>query len=157
MGWVGRRLKKEGLYVYIQLIHFVAQWKRTTLQSNYVVVELLGVSHSVMSDSLQSHGLQPRRLLCPWNFPGKNTRVDCHSLLQGIFLTQGSNSGLPHCRQTLYWLSHWGVELLSHVQLFCDPVDCNPPGSSIHGILQARILEWVAISFSRSVKAGKEN
>ena len=38
---------------------------------------------------------------------------------------------------------------LSHVQLFCDPVDCNPPGSSIHGILQARILEWVAISFSR--------
>ena len=57
MGWVGRRLKKEGIYVYIQLIHFVAQWKRTTLQSNYVVVELLGVSHSVMSDSLQSHGL----------------------------------------------------------------------------------------------------
>ena len=54
-----------------------------------------------MSDSLQPHGLQPARLLCPWNFPGKNTGVGSHSLLQGIFLTQGSNQGLPHCRWTL--------------------------------------------------------
>ena len=38
---------------------------------------------------------------------------------------------------------------LSHIQLFCDPVNCNPPGSSVHGISQARILEWIAISFSR--------
>ena len=44
-----------------------------------------------MSDSLQPHGLQPTRLLCPWDFPGKNTGVVCHLLLQGIFLTQGSN------------------------------------------------------------------
>jgi len=41
-------------------------------------------------------------------FPGKSTRVGCHFLLQGIFLTQGSNPGLPHCRQTLYALSHQG-------------------------------------------------
>ena len=41
------------------------------------------------------------------------------------------------------------VESLSCVQLFCDPMDCTPPGSSVHGILQARILEWVAIFFSR--------
>ena len=41
------------------------------------------------------------------------------------------------------------VELLSRVWLFCDPVDCSPPGFCVHGILQARILEWVAISFSR--------
>ena len=41
------------------------------------------------------------------------------------------------------------VELLNHVQLFCQPMDCSPPGSSVHGSLQARILEWVAISFSR--------
>ena len=52
------------------------------------------VSHSVMSDSLQPHGLQPPRLLCPWNFPGKNTGMGCHSLLQGIFPTQELNSGL---------------------------------------------------------------
>ena len=46
---------------------------------------------SVMSDSLWPHGLQPTRHLCPWNFPGKSTGADCHFLLQGIFLTQGSN------------------------------------------------------------------
>ena len=48
------------------------------------------VSCSVVSDSLRPHGLQPASLLCPWNSPGKNTGVGCHSLLQGIFLTQGS-------------------------------------------------------------------
>ena len=46
------------------------------------------------------------RLLGPWDFPGKNTGVGCHFLLQGIFLTQGSNPGLPHCRQMLYRLSY---------------------------------------------------
>ena len=45
--------------------------------------------------------------------------------------------------------SHIAVQSLSHVQLFCDPIDCSLPGSSVHGISQARILEWVAISFSR--------
>ena len=58
-------------------------------------------SRSVVSDTLRPHGLQPTRLLHPWDFPGKNTGVGCHFLLQGIFLTQGSNPGLPHCRQTL--------------------------------------------------------
>ena len=50
----------------------------------------------------------PTRLLCPWDSPGKNTGVGCHFLLQGIFLTWGLNLGLPHCRQFLYHLSHWG-------------------------------------------------
>ena len=54
------------------------------------------------------HGLQPTRLLCPWDFPGNTTGVDCQFLLQGIFPTQGLNRGLPHCRQTLYHLSHQG-------------------------------------------------
>ena len=58
-------------------------------------------SHSVMSDSLQPHGLYS-----PWNSPGQNTGVGSHSLLQGIFPTQGSNSGLPYCRRILYQLSH---------------------------------------------------
>ena len=48
------------------------------------------------------------RLLHPWDFLGKSTGVGCRFLLQGIFLTQGSNPGLPHCRQTLYHLSHQG-------------------------------------------------
>ena len=60
----------------------------------------------VMSCPLQSHGLQPTRLLCPWDSPGKNTGVDCHFLFQGIFSTQGSIAGLLHCRQILY---HWAT------------------------------------------------
>ena len=66
----------------------------------------LCVSCSVMSNSLQPHGLQPARLLCSWDAPGKNTGVGCHALLQGIFPAQGSNSGLPHCRQIINHLSH---------------------------------------------------
>ena len=54
-----------------------------------------------MSDSLQPHRVQPARLLCPWNSPGQNTGVGSRSLLQGIFPTQGSNPGLPHCRWIL--------------------------------------------------------
>ena len=60
-------------------------------------------SHSVVSDSLRPHGLSS-----PWNSPGQNTGVGSHSLFQGIFPTQGSNPGLPHCRQILYQLSHQG-------------------------------------------------
>ena len=66
--------------------------------------------------TLPSHGLHS-----PWNSPGRNTRVDSLSLLPGIFPTQGSNPGLPYCKQILYQLSHKG---------------------------SPRILEWVAIPFS---------
>ena len=65
-------------------------------------------THSVVSDSLRPHGLGPTRLLSPWDFLGKSTGVGCHFLLQGIFLTQGSNPGLQHCRQMFYPLSHQG-------------------------------------------------
>ena len=61
-----------------------------------------------MPDSLRPHGLQPTRLLCPWDFPGKDTGVGCHFLLQGIFPTQGSKLGLLYCRQILYQLSYKG-------------------------------------------------
>ena len=77
------------------------------------------LSHSVVSDSSEPHGLQPARLLCPWGSSGKNTRVHCHALPQGIFPTQGLNPGLPNCKEILYGLSHQG----------------NP-----------RILEWVTDS-----------
>ena len=52
--------------------------------------------------------IDPTRLLCPWDFPGKNTGMGCHFLLQRIFPTQGLNPGLLHCRQILYHLSHHG-------------------------------------------------
>ena len=58
-----------------------------------------------MSDSLWPHGLEPIRLLCPWDFPGKNTRLGSHSLLQGIFVAQGFNPGVLHYRHILHCLS----------------------------------------------------
>ena len=65
-------------------------------------------SHSVVTDSLRSHGLYN-----PWNSLGQNTGVGSLSLLQGIFPTQGSNTGLPHCRWILYQLSHKGSPFFS--------------------------------------------
>ena len=71
-----------------------------------VIKKERSVYHSVVSYSLWPHGLQPARLLCPLDSPGKNTATCCHFLLQGIFPIQGSNLGLLHCRQILYHLSH---------------------------------------------------
>ena len=75
---------------------------------------------------LRFHGLQPTRLLYPRNSPGKNTGVGCHSLLQGIFPTQGSNLGLLHCRQFIYHLSHQGrmytrMNLMQYLWCFLGP------------------------------------
>ena len=61
-----------------------------------------------MTDSVQPHVLQLTKLFCSWDSSGKNAGMGCHSLLQGIVLTQGSNPGLLHCRQILYHLSHQG-------------------------------------------------
>ena len=78
-------------------------WTSCSLLSGrtVLILSLTSVSRSVVSDSLRPHGLHPAKLLCPWNSPGKHTGVGGHSLLQGIFPTQGSNPGLPHCRWTL--------------------------------------------------------
>ena len=69
-------------------------------------------SHSVVSDSLQPH-----ELYSPWNSPGQNTGVGSLSLLQGIFQTQGSNPGLPHCRRIPYQLSHKGSPIYAKLFL----------------------------------------
>ena len=74
--------------------------------SSQVAWALSSVRRSAVSGSLRPHGLWLARLLCPWYSPGKNAGVDCHSLLQRIFLTQGWNSGLLPCRQVLYHLSY---------------------------------------------------
>ena len=65
------------------------------------VVPLQASVCSVVSDSLQPHKLLPSRPLCVWDFPGRNTGVGCHFLLQRIFPTQGLNLHLLHCRQIL--------------------------------------------------------
>ena len=114
--------------------------------------------------TLRPHRWQPTRLLCPWDSLGKNTGVGCHVLLQGIFPTQGSNP-MSHvsciARWILYPRTTWealakltglrltrvcssaAAKLLQSCPTLCDPVDCSPPGSSIHGIFQARALERV--------------
>ena len=82
-----------------------------------------------MSDSLRPHRWQPIRLLHPWDSPGKNIGVGCHFLLQ--YMKVKSESEVAQSCPTLR-----------------DPMDCSPPCSSVHGILQARVLEWGAIAFS---------
>ena len=83
-------------------------WEELTLSSRLSLRTLWwseseGESHSIMFNSLWSHGLYS-----PWNSPGQNTGVGSCCLLQGIFPTQGLNPGLPPCRQILYQLSHQG-------------------------------------------------
>ena len=75
---------------------------------NCISYESESVIHSVVSNSLLPHGLEPIRLLFPWNSPGENTRVGSLSLLQRIFPTQGLIPGLLHFMQILYCLSHEG-------------------------------------------------
>ena len=70
---------------------------------------------------LRRHGVYSTRLLCPLDFPGKNTGVGCHFFLQRIFPTQGSNLSLLHCRQILYQLSYEGSPI-ALIKLFCAPV-----------------------------------
>ena len=84
-----------------------------------------------MSDSVRPHGLQPTRLLHPWNSPGKNPGVGCHFLLQCMKVESES-------------------EVTQSCLTLSDPMDCSLPGSSVHGIFQARVLEWGAIAFSKS-------
>ena len=78
---------------------------------------------------MRPHGRQPTRLPHPWDSPGKNTGVDCHFLLQCMKVKSES-------------------EVAQLCPTLSDPTDCSLPGSSIHGIFQAKVLEWGAIAFS---------
>ena len=87
---------------------------------------------------------------CPWDFPGKNTGVACHFLLQGK-TTPTLDQIIPVLEvylQTLVYMKSES-EVAQSCPTLCNPMDCSLPLSSIHGIFQARVLEWVAISFSR--------
>ena len=82
-----------------------------------------------LCDPVRPHRQQPTRLPHPWDSPGKNTGVGCHFLLQCMKVKSQS-------------------EVAQSCQTPRDPMDCSLPGSSVHGICQARVLEWVAIAFS---------
>ena len=85
---------------------------------------------SVLSNSVQPRRRQPTRLPRPWDSPGKNTGVGCHFLLQCMKVKRES-------------------EIAQSCLTLSNPMDCSLPGSSIHWILQARVLEWGAIAFSK--------
>ena len=84
-----------------------------------------------MSDSVRLHRRQPNRLPRPWDSPGKNTGVGCHFLLQCLKVKSES-------------------EVAQSCLTPSDLMDCSPPGSSIHGTFQARVLEWGAIALSKN-------
>ena len=93
--------------------------------------------HSVGSDSLQHHGLYS-----PWDSPGQNTGVGILSLRQGIFPTQGSNSGLPHCRQILYRRNQKGSPLC-HEGKGQSPEDTR--GNKRHSHWASLVARWLSI------------
>ena len=81
---------------------------------------------------MRPHRRQPTRLLCPWDSPGKNTGVGCHLLLQCMKVKSES-------------------EVAQSCLTLSGPMDYSLPGSSVHGISQARVLEWSAIAFSETI------
>ena len=90
-----------------------------------------------MSDSVRPQRRQPTRLPPPWDSPGRNTGVACHFLLQCMKVK--SESGVAQSCLTL-----------------SDHMDCSLPGSSVHGIFQARVLEWGAIAFSANTSLPRD-
>ena len=120
--WVGS-LHQVSKVLELQLHHQSFQW---IFRIDYLCCCRVA---SVVSGSVRPHGLQPTRLFRPWDFPGKNTGVGCHFLLQCMKVESES-------------------EVAQSCLTLCDPMDCSLPGSFVHGIFQARVLEWVAIAFS---------
>ena len=95
----------------------------------WVLSRLSILSAAVVSNSVPPHRWQPTRLPHPWDSPGKNTGVGCHFLLQCMKVKSES-------------------EATQSCPTLSDPMDCSLPGFTVHGIFQARVLEWGAIAFS---------
>ena len=111
-----------GLCLFYSISHTVF-WLETLIHWH---LKYVLTAAEAKSDSVRPHRWQPTRLHHPWDSPGKNTGVDCHFLLQCRKVK--SESEVTQLSPTLH-----------------DPMDCSPPGSSVHGIFQTRALEWVAL------------
>ena len=122
MVWVCTYIKKMK-----KKIQFQKSWIKwldsPLLMFSPLIIESESESHSVVSDSFRPHGLYR-----PWNSPGQNTGVGSLCLLQGIFPTQGLNSGLSHCRQILNQLSHNGSPRILEWVPIPSPADLPNPG-----------------------------
>ena len=130
------------MYVYIYVSFFLmwlCPWLTNYEDSHLISLSEYTIIYStssllidiqvVVSDSVRPHRWQPTRLPHPWGSPGKNTEVGCHFLLQCMKVKSES-------------------EVAQSCPTLRDPMDCSPPGSSVHGTFQARVLDWGAIAFS---------
>ena len=114
--WLLKRWRKQiKLLTFVESKRKQERSRKTSTFASLTILKSLTVcvlyAQSVVYESLQSHGLYPTRLLCPWDFLRSNTGVACHFLLQGIFLTQGYNPRLSH-------ILHWQVDLFIYFDLF---------------------------------------
>ena len=107
-------------------LKFIFNWRITALQN---CVGLCHAKSLQLGLTLRPHRWQPTRLPRPWDSPGKNTGVGCHFLLQCMKVKSES-------------------EVTQSCPTLSNPMDCSLPDSSVHGIVQARVLEWGAIAFS---------
>ena len=114
----------------VSSIKGVKNWILTCRRLNLMFAA--AAAKSLQSDSVRPHRRQRTRLPRPWESPGKNIGVGCHFLLQCRKVKSESESEVAQSCPTLR-----------------DPMDCSLPGFSIHGILQATVLEWGAIAFSK--------
>ena len=153
---------------HVYLSHSTVNYSRHVISLFIVVVQSLSYVRLFVIP-----WTQPIRLFCPWDFPDKNTGVGCHVFLQVISLLLLLRSRFSRvqlfvtpqtaAQQALPSLGfsrqeHWSglpfpsprreSEVAQSCLTLCNPMDCSPPGSSAHGIFQARILEWGAIAFS---------
>ena len=133
----GRRCpKKATLYIFTEweltFFHSHCSCGPKCIVSKYQSSPATAAAKSLQScQTMRPHRRQPTRLPRPWDSPGKNTGVGCHFLLQCMKVKSES-------------------EVSQSCPILSDPMDCSPPGSAVHGIFQARVLEWGAIAFSQS-------
>ena len=116
-----------GLYLIVFQLSYLFKFANTII----LVLCYAMLSHFSRVQLLWPHRRQPTRLPHPWDSPGKNTGVGCHFLLQSMKVKSES-------------------EVVQSCLTLSNPMDCSLPGSSVHGIFQARVLEWGTIAFSTS-------
>ena len=125
-------LKEMGIPDHLTyLLRYLYAGQESTVKTINGKMLLLLLIASVVSNSVRPHRWQPTRLCHPWDSPGKSTGVGCHFFLQCMKVKSESESEVAKSCPTL-----------------SNSMDCSLPGSSSHGIFQARVLKWIAIAFS---------